>query len=378
MNRTSLDNSSHLDEPHQVISEFFLRVNAGHQPTDLVDEVVASIFDTENGLEHREFHLASLLYCIPQPSVEFIVALVKAVLKVDGFLDRDKILLDHKDGQRIVSVAGSGKKGLKTINISTPAAIVAVSMGAQVVKHASRATSSVSGSSDFFNEIGGQILDAQGTVDVFNRTGFGLFSIEGVVPRFDALYGGRVLAPSTLSYALPAAISPVRTDAIVYGFSMPRIKESVLAIHELGFRDAVVVNSTDDGTKFIDEAGLFRTNFIAHSRKGGRDAGLTLSDPVDTLGLDSRRPIDSILQRNHRRENVAAGLNALRGNGHPVQNEVVALNAALMLQVAGVCEDLREGFEKALIEVRSGRPFDKLLEVISASGGDFNSADYGK
>lgn len=362
--------------PSEVISEYFLRVNAKHEPVDIVDDVVAAIFDQSNDLAHREFHLASLLYSIPNPSVEYIVALVKAVLKVDGFLDREKIPLTPKKGQRVVSVAGSGKKGVKTINISTPAAIVAASMGSQVVKHASKATSSVSGSSDFFAEIGGRILDTEGTLEVFNRTGFGLFSIEGVVPKFDALYGGRVLAPTTLSYALPAAISPVRTDSIVYGFSMPRIKESLLAIHELGFRDVIVANSTEDGTKYIDEAGLFERNFIAHSRKGGRDAGLTLSDPVDTLGLDVRRTMETILQRPTRRENVMTGLDALRGQGGPVQNEIVALNAALILQMAGVCEDLREGFQRALDEIVSARPFDKLVEVVEASGGHFNLEHY--
>jgi len=359
--------------PAELISEYFLRLNANQEPVDLLDDVVQAIFDGDNGLQHREFHLASLLYSNPNPSVEFIVKLVRAALKVDGFPDKERVSLAPKKDRKVVSVAGSGKKGIKTINISTSAAIVAASLGAQVIKHASRATSSQTGSSDFFSDVGGRILDADGTIQVFNVTDFGLFSIEGMVPKFNALYGGRVLSPTALSYALPAAISPVRTDAILYGFSIPRIKESVLAIHEFGFKDVVVANSTDDGTKYIDEAGLFKTNFVAHSRIVGEDAGVILADPIHTLGMEKRHSINEILQKNTKKENVVAGVNILRGKGNEVQNEIVALNAGLMLLLSGACDDLRQNFHDALSEIQSARPYEKLVEIIEATGGEFNS-----
>lgn len=359
-------------EPTEIISEYFQRINAQEEPIDLIEDVVNAIFNEGNNLKHREFHLASLLYSNRTPSVEFIVTLIRAVLSIDGFLDKTKISLFPKQNRKIVSVAGSGKKGIKTINISTPAAILASSLDAQIVKHASKATSSISGSSDFFIEVGGEILDIQGSIDVFNKTGFGLFSIEGLVPRFDNLYGGRVLVPTSLSYGLPAAISPIKTDTVLYGFSMPRIKESVLTLHALGFKDVIVTNSTDDGVKYIDEAGLFKTNYIAHSRSSGKNAGLSLIDPANILGFTERHSISSIGQKENKEANVREAANILRGKGNKVQQEIIALNAALILVLSGVFEDLEESYMRARDELSSTRSFDKLVEIIEASGGKLN------
>ncbi len=358
--------------PNEIISEYFHRMNAGHEPTDIVGGVVDAIMDTTNDINHREFHLASVLYSNPSPSIEFIIALVRAVLRSDQCFEKDKIALSARNNKNVVSVAGSGKKGIKTINISTPSAIVAASLGAQVVKHSSRATSSLSGSSDFFTEVGGQILDTAETVRVFDKTDLGLFSIEGTVPKFDALYGGRVLAPTALSYALPAAISPVSTDALVYGFSMPRVKDSLRVLHGLGFRNTMVINSTDDEVRYIDEAGLFKKNSVAYSPKNEVSCDILITDPFDVLALDMRRSIDWIMQKSDRKENVHAGVAVLRGRGNSVQSEVVALNASLILFQAGLCEDIREGFEQALREISSGRPYEKLKQVVSASGGNLN------
>lgn len=363
-------------DPERTLSEFVLRANAGHEPADMISEVIAAIFDQNNSLKHRDFHLGTILGIIREPSVEYVIQLVRAVLNVDGFLEKAKIPLSPRNKCKVVSVAGSGKKGVKTINISTPAAVVASSLGANVVKLASRSTSSVSGSSDFFSEVGGQIQDTNATVDTFNRTGFGLFSIEGLIPKFDSLYGGRVLAPTALSYALPATVTPVESDAVLYGFSMPRLKESVLALHAFGFDEVIGVNTTDDDVHYVDEAGIFGKNYMAHSRKGGRE--VTLSDPFDSLGLDHRHLLSEIAQKSTREENVAAGIEILKGKGENVQGMVVALNAAIMLQLSGVSEDLREGYQLAIAQILTGRPFEKLNEIIQASGGQFNYKKYGR
>ncbi|MBI4232579.1 hypothetical protein HY605_05075 [Candidatus Peregrinibacteria bacterium] len=364
-----------LDSVDRTLAEFMLMVNAGQEPIDLVDETVEAIFDLDNGLAHRDFHLGAVLGSIRNPSVEYVVKLVRAVLNVDRFLEKDKLKLTPQNGHRVVSVAGSGKKGVKTINISTPAAVVAASLGANVVKHASKGTSSASGSSDFFCEVGGIPQDNRGAVDLLNRTGFGLFSIEGLIPKFDAMYGGRVLAPTALSYALPATVTPVKADSILYGFSMPRLKESVLAIHQFGFDEVIGVNTTDDGVHYVDEAGIFRTNFMAHSRHGGRE--VTLSDPRDALRLERTYSLTGIAQKSSREKNIAAGVDVLRGRGEEVQNMVIALNAAIMLKLSGLVEDLREGFLLALSKILSGEPFEKLDEIVQASGGQFNNKVYG-
>ena len=87
--------------PQALISEYFLRVNAQQEPVDLLDGVVQTIFDENNDLQNREFHLASLLYSNPKPSVDYIVAFVKAALRVDEFSDKDKISLPQRKIEKL-------------------------------------------------------------------------------------------------------------------------------------------------------------------------------------------------------------------------------------------------------------------------------------
>jgi len=51
----------------------------------------------------------------------------------------------------------------------------------------------------------------------------------------------------------------------------------------------------------------------------------------------------------------------LNGSGQKSHIYVVALNAALVLWVAGIEDDLNEGFNKALFSINQGDPWNKLL-----------------
>lgn len=54
----------------------------------------------------------------------------------------------------IISISGSGKKGIKTINVSTASSIIATSLGANVIKPCSSSTSSLTGSFDLLEMLG--------------------------------------------------------------------------------------------------------------------------------------------------------------------------------------------------------------------------------
>ena len=51
----------------------------------------------------------------------------------------------------------------------------------------------------------------------------------------------------------------------------------------------------------------------------------------------------------------------LNGSGQKSHIDVVALNAALVLWVAGIEDDLNEGFNKALFSINQGDPWKKFL-----------------
>ena len=51
----------------------------------------------------------------------------------------------------------------------------------------------------------------------------------------------------------------------------------------------------------------------------------------------------------------------LNGSGQKPHMDVVALNASLVLWVAGIEDDLNEGFNKALFSINRGDPWKKFL-----------------
>ena len=50
-----------------------------------------------------------------------------------------------------------------------------------------------------------------------------------------------------------------------------------------------------------------------------------------------------------------------KNTGQPAQNYVVALNTALVLWAAGIEDDLHAGFNKALLSINRGSPWEKFL-----------------
>ena len=54
-------------------------------------------------------------------------------------------------------------------------------------------------------------------------------------------------------------------------------------------------------------------------------------------------------------------MSVLNGSGEKSHIDVVALNSALVLWAAGIEDDLKEGFNKALFSIKQGDPWKKFL-----------------
>src|SRR3989338_6051580 len=110
-----------MNNNHSV-SEVLYRLNVG-TPIDmnLLEDAFTRILNDE--VDAREIQLGSLLTGIMArgPSEEEIYTLMKTAFKIDGFDPSIQHRVDLPDGKKLVGAIGSGKKGVKTMNISTPA-----------------------------------------------------------------------------------------------------------------------------------------------------------------------------------------------------------------------------------------------------------------
>ncbi|MGW3060605.1 hypothetical protein ACWC98_32390 [Streptomyces goshikiensis] len=279
------------------------------------------------------------------------------------------------NGLHVVGYTGSGKKGLKTINISSAAALVAATGGAHIAKLGSRSASSKTGSRDFIDLVGANVdhVPHPDMVGIMADCGFGFFSIENRVPRFDRRYGGRFQAVHALSLAFPALLSPVVCQAYVYGLAHPAVHVSAQLLHQLGIPDVTVVNSSAGPALQVDElipGTKVRACRISDGHKHpGIAAALTRATTPMPLNLAC------ITQHTDPRTNVAAAIRILAGQDTSPARDAVALNAALLLYTGRTVPTLRAGLATAATILRDGAGLDTLLRFVRLTGGSPHALD---
>lgn len=341
-------------------------------PLDLLTGAFKELLFEEGNDAARDVLLSSFLttQMLLGPNEEKVVALLKVAFSLDKY---DPLILPKikiPGNKPLIASAGSGKKGVKTINISTPAAIIAAAAGVRVLKLGSFATSSVTGSADLMGLLGIPMqLTAQDIERAVLRSGFAFCGIEGIVPRFDRLYGGRFFAPHILSFALAALLSKVAYDKILFGLAHPDIEISLKTLREFNIENAIVVTSSDDDIHYLDEIGVYGTTKLIGMQNGA--IGRTLYfQPTDMLGLPHYKAAD--LKSFDADGNARAALNVLNGKGTGAHEDIVCINAANLIYLAGQAEDLCEGFSMAKHTVKSGKAIQKLEEYCVVAGGDLS------
>jgi anthranilate phosphoribosyltransferase len=265
-------------------------------------------------------------------------------------------------------MAGSGKKGFKTPNISTPAAIVAAAAGIKVAKCASAATSSVAGSADTLKNLGVYLTgDARRTLDVMGGCNLGIFEIEQMVPRFDAAYGGLFFAPHMLSLAFPALLLPIKTDNLLYGIAHPDICLSLEVLRRYHRGDMLVVSSTPDNVRWIDEVSVIGETSMVGVR-GGERGHMRRLKFGNVLGLGSYELAD-LAPGATARDNARLVVEVLTGRAPRALVDLVAINPATVIYLGTTEHTVPAAFALAREALRSGAALAKLRELIRLSGG---------
>ena len=256
----------------------------------------------------------------------------------------------------LVDLCGTGGDGAGTFNVSTAAAFVVAAAGAGVAKHGNRGVSSKVGSADVLEALGAPLdLDPHAARRLLDATGFVFLFAATFHPCMARVAGvRRALGVRTFFNLLGPLVNPARAQYQLLGVYDPALARPMAeALRELGSRGALVVHC--DG---LDELGLH-----ASSRGvrliDGRLEPFELS-PAD-VGL-AAAPVEALaLGAGDDREAGAHRLRAALGGDAGPTSDVVALNAGVLLHVAGLCADPREGVARAQELMSSGRSL-RVLE----------------
>jgi anthranilate phosphoribosyltransferase len=258
-----------------------------------------------------------------------------------------KLPLSDAERDTLVDTCGTGGDGSGTFNISTAVALVASAAGARVAKHGNRAVTSRCGSADVL-----AALDiptehtAESAAAAVRAHGFAFLLATRMHPAMKIVAPVRRALPFRTVFNLLGPMSnPAGARRQVIGvYSAAAVPLVAEALATSGHMHHVMVVHGDGG---LDELSLSGKSIVAEV-KGTEvrqyvirpeDAGLTTSQ--DALMGGDAETNSGILR------SIFAGESGPR-------RDIVLLNAAAVLMVAGLAQNLRNGAVRAAAAIDSG------------------------
>jgi anthranilate phosphoribosyltransferase len=255
-----------------------------------------------------------------------------------------------------IDLCGTGADGLQTLNVSTIAAFVVAGAGVPVAKHGNRAITSRCGSADLVEALGIPLDPGPEAVSrSIRETGFGFMFAPAYHPAMrHAMPIRRELPMRTAFNLLGPLSSPAGVRRQLLGVADPRLLPLIAgALARLGTIRALVVHGAD-GSDELSLSGPSRAILVE-----GDETRELVIDAAE-LGLEPA-PVEAIAGGDAQ-TNAAIVLSVLGGEPGPAR-DVVVLNAAAGLYVAGAVGDVADGIGPAAEAIDSGR----AAEVVTAA-----------
>lgn len=262
-----------------------------------------------------------------------------------------------------VDTCGTGGDGKGTINVSTGAALCAAAAGVPVAKHGNRSVSSLSGSADVLSELGLELEQTSGLMGrCLDRVGLAFLFAPLLHPAMREVMPVRqALGVRTVFNVLGPLTNPAGAKRQVMGVYSPKLVSPIAdVLRRLGAERALVVHGADG----LDE--ISTTGPTAVAELEGSKVREYEVEP-ESFGLTRRRMAD--LVGGAPRDNALLLRAVLEGEGEEAHREIIALNAAAAIYVAGKAESLAVGLEMAFATLDSGSAAAKLEELVAFVGG---------
>jgi len=262
----------------------------------------------------------------------------------------------------LIDTCGTGGDGAGSFNISTAVAFVAAAAGIPVAKHGNRSASSRVGSADVLEALGVNLAAAPDKIQAaVQEVGITFLFAPGWHPALKVVAPmRRMLKVRTVFNLLGPLVNPMRPMGQVIGvFDSGLVETIAQALQQLGLQRAIVLH----GRERLDEAGLGDATDLAVLAQG--QVHRQVLYPSE-LGLELA-PLSAIAGGDVP-QNAEILKSVLQGGGTQAQRDVVALNAALALQVGGVVDAAPTPYLAGIAQARdilaSGAAWDKLEQLV--------------
>ncbi len=267
-------------------------------------------------------------------------------------------------GIEVIDTCGTGGDRLRSINVSTIAALVVAATGAKVCKHGGRASSSAVGAADVLEALGVVAdLGPPGVVRCIDEVGMGFCFAPRFHPamRFAGPVRKELGIPTVFNYLGPLA-NPGRARYQVVGVSNPAMADKMLGVLAANGALRAMVVYGDDGLDELSTTGPSTVHELVSSGDGYEMSKYRI-DPAD---LGFAPAVIEDLRGGDAAFNAEAIRQVVAGRASP-HRDIAVLNAAASLVVIGHAPDLPAGVSLAGQVIDDGRAASVLDALINVS-----------
>ncbi len=264
-----------------------------------------------------------------------------------------------------VDVVGTGGSRAKIFNVSTAAAFIIAGANLPVAKHGNRAATSKSGSADVLAELGvNPSVKAEKAEECLNEIGI-CFMFAPLFHSLSPVLGKvrRELGVPTIFNNLGPLCNPANAPHQIIGvWNKNLVEKTANVLARLGTKKSWVVHGSDG----LDEITLDGKTSVAEVENGEvksfqispADFGLRNSSLANLQKFSPAQSAQLI-------ENILSG----KATDETAKN-LILVNAAAAIYVAGKAENLRAAFDAATESLDSGNAFKKLKKLIEFTNGN--------
>lgn len=321
---------------------------------DLSSETVEAVMDEIMSGNATQAQIAAYLVALEMKgeTIEEITASAKGMRKAGTPL---------KHEGSVFEIVGTGGDRSNSFNISTTASLMIAASGVKVAKHGNRAASSKSGAADCLEALGvnltlepeknEKVLEECGICFLFAQKYHSAMRFVGPVRK--------ELGVRTVFNILGPLTNPAAADMQVMGVYDESLLEPMAnVLTNLGVKRGMVVYGTDR----LDEVSISAPTKVCEFDNGSfktytitpEDVGLKTADKSEILGGTGA-------------ENAEITKGILKGKIKGAKRDVVLLNSACGLYVAGKAPSIAEGVKLASELIDSGKALAKLDQFVAAT-----------
>ena len=258
------------------------------------------------------------------------------------------------DVRPLIDTCGTGGDKSCTFNISTVSAFVLAGCNVFVAKHGNKAVSSGCGSADVLEKLGINIsLSPENTKKCIEQIGIGFMFAPLYHPAFrNVAHIRKELGVRTVFNMLGPLLNPAGVDGQIIGIFEPALIDLYIGtLKRLGIKNAMVFYG--DG---LDEITLCGETNITQLAKGN-----IKNFKIKPEDFGFKRCSKEELKGNSLEENARIFLEILNGK-KSAKRDIVLLNAAAGLIVAGKVKTFEEGIKMAMEAIDNGNALKKFEE----------------